>query len=438
MKRITIFTTFASADEAYSLNRVVQDQIKMFTAANYKIKVIVQKGFKPVQWYAHPLVELVSIPNVPVSNEAVVDKTFDADVKILENVLKPILAETDVMITHDIIYQPAAVKHNLAVRSIINNNPKIKTTFLHWIHSATKPSILSGLRGGGSKYLSLIGTPFPRSFYIAFNSFSIPRIAGWFGVEEDAIKYVPHPHDFLEGKEKFAQEVIIQNNLLQKDVLCLYPCRLDRGKQPEVVIKIMHQVKKTGRSVACIIGDFHSTAGDKVDYRNEMKALGQDLGLTPTELIFLSEFNLEKNRAEPRYELPHKVITDLFDITNVFILPSRSETYSLVAQEATAKRNFLVLNQDFPPFRSIYGDSALYRQFSSNIDANSGLDGDTNTQYSDQIGYYRDIALHINYALEQTRVLAGHNMIRKDRNLYHVFHKYIEPLLVVVPGKNNY
>ncbi len=434
MKRVSIITTFASADEAYSLNRVVQDQIKMFVASDYKIKVIVHEGFKPIQWYEHPLVEIITIPNVPVSNETKVDKTFDEDVEKLENAFKTILEETDVAITHDIIYQPAAIKHNLALRNVIKKNSEIKTNFLHWIHSATKPSILSGLRGGGSKYLSLMNERFPRSLYIAFNSYSIPRIASWFNIEEGFVKYVPHPHDFLEGKCKLAQEIIFKNNLLEKDVLCLYPCRLDRGKQPEVVIKIMNQVKETGRSICCMIGDFHSTAGDKVTYREEMKNMARDMGMTPTELIFLSEFD----RKEPIYELPHQVMTDLFDITNVFILPSRSETYSLVAQEAAAKRNLLILNQDFPPFRSIYGDFALYRQFSSNIDALTGMDGDTTTTYSDETGYYRDIATYINYVMENTRVMAGHNMIRKDRNIYHVFRKYIEPLLMVEPGKYNY
>ena len=72
------------------------------------------------------------------------------------------------------------------------------------------------------------------------------------------------------------------------------------------------------------------------------------------------------------------------------------------------------------------------------MDALTGMDGETNTKYSDENGYYRDIALYINYAQENTRVLAEFNMIRKTRNIYYVFRKHIEPLLVAEPGKDNY
>lgn len=448
-KKISIITTFRDALSAYSLNRVVQDQIKMFSMAGYQVQVIVAKGFLAVEWYKHPSVILVEIPDVPVDNDAYIDPTFDKDVGELESAFEKILKDSDVVITHDIIYQPAAVKHNIALRKAgetlyekqLLKKERKNITFLHWIHSGTKPSILSGIRGGDDKYMKLIQTPFPNSFYIAFNQFSIPRIAEWFNIQEGDVKYVPHPHDFLEGKDKLAQEIIMDYNLLQKDVVCMYPCRLDKGKQPEVVIKIMHQVKELGRSVSCIIADFHSTGGDKVQYREDLKKLGLNLGLSNNELVFISEHGMIKdkyNQQTYRLEIPHKAISDLFDITNVFIMPSMSETYSLVAQEAAAKRNFLVLNQDFPPFRSIYGESPLYRQFSSAMDALTGKDGETNTRYTDEAGYYRDIANYINYVQEQTRILATYNMIRKTRNLQTVFRKHIEPLLSAEPGKFNY
>ena len=435
MLNITIITNFRSADEAYSLNRVVINQLKMFLKAGYKVKVVVAKGFKPIGWYEK--VECIEIPDVPVSNQLSIDKTFDEDVNHLIDAFTPILKETDVAITHDIVYQPAAIKHNTALRTILIENEDIKTNFLHWIHSATQPATLSGLRGGNERYLKSFNTPFPRSFYISFNQYSVPRVAKWFNVEEGQVKYVPHPHDFLEYKEPMTEKIVESCNLLQKDIVCIYPCRLDRGKQPEIMIKIMAQVKETDRSIGIIIPDFHSTAGDKVVYRNEMKELGLKLGLTETELIFLSEFQVPEGQ-QFRYEVAHKVVQELFDFANVFILPSRSETYSLVAQEAAAKRCFLVLNQDFPPFRSIYGESPLYRQFSSNIDALSGEDGETNTKYSDEDGYFKAIAQYINYVQENTRVLATFNMIRKERNLTHVFKHNIEPLLYADPKKYNY
>ena len=436
MEKITLFTTFRSADPAYSLNRVVQDQIKMLTNHGYKPTVIVAKGFEPVEEYLK--CDIVEIPDVPVSNEVYIDKTFDADIAALKEALRPILKDSAVMITHDLIYQPAALKHNLAVRQLVAEDPEIKTKFLHWIHSATEPQIVQQIRGGGNKYLETLKIPFPRSLYIAFNTFSVPRIASWFGVEESLVKYVPHPHDFYEFFHEDAIKIAEKGNLLQKDVVMIYPCRLDRGKQAEYIIKIAAAVKETGRSVGAVIVDFHSTGGDKVTYRDEMKALALDLGLSETELIFASEIDKWNNPdAGNRASFPHQVTHDLFSISNTFILPSRTETYSLVAQEAAAARNFCILNYDFPPFRSIYGDAAHYAKFSSNIDVMTGMDGETNTKYTDEAAYWYSLACYINYVQENTRVLALANKIRKERNLNHVFKQNIEPLFFT-HGKFNY
>jgi hypothetical protein len=160
--------------------------------------------------------------------------------------------------------------------------------------------------------------------------------------------------------------------------------------------------------------------------------------MSDSEIIFASEIDKwdDESRGN-RVEFPHQVVSNLFEIANTFILPSRSETYSLIAQEAAARRNFCILNFDFPPFRSVYGDSPYYLKFSSNIDALSGGDGETNTKYQDEEAYWSDAAKYINYVQENTRVLALSNKIRKERNLDYVFKKHIEPLFFA-ENKFNY
>ena len=429
---ITIFTTFRSADAAYSLNRVVQQQIKMFLKHNYEVQVVVAQGFKPIEEYER--VKCIEIPDVPVHNDVYIDKTFDEDVIKLKEALKPILEASDIMITHDLVYQSAALKHNTAVRQLINEmGDSCKTKFIHWIHSAGEPAIIAQLRGGGNKYLEMVKQPFPRSLYITFNQYSTPRLANWFGIEQDLVKYVPHPHDFCEYFHPRATQIVEKGNLLQKDVVIVYPCRLDRGKQPEYVIKIGHAIKSLGRSVGVVIMDFHSTAGDKVTYRNELKNLALTLGMAEDEVMFTSELDGET----PIYEMPNQVVSNLFEISNTFILPSKTETYSLVAQEAAAKRNLCILNFDFPPMRSIFGDAPHYVKFSSCIDAMTGMDGGTETKYTDEAAQWKSVAQYILYSQEHTRVLALFNKIKKERNLDTVFRKHIEPLLFAT-GQYNY
>jgi hypothetical protein len=115
-------------------------------------------------------------------------------------------------------------------------------------------------------------------------------------------------------------------------------------------------------------------------------------------------------------------------IANIFICPSRSETYSLVTQEAALCGSFLVLNQDFGPFRDIYGPQAAYYQFSSNVDNLTGQDGTTETEYGDIDLYFHDIALRIGYELDNNPVLAQKTRIRKERSPDYIFRRFIEPL----------
>ena len=435
---IIIFTTFREASSSYSLNRVVVDQLKMFIAHGYNVKVIVAQGFKAnckETWYLRPEVELIEIADVVVQNEISAyerEKNFDQDVQLLTDELRQIIKNGDVIIAHDIFYQPAAIKHNLAIRNILPELPEVR--ILNWVHSASVPFILAQERGGGVRYLDLVQKPLPQAFHIAFNPYSIPRVASWFGAELANVKYVPHPHDFTEFFHPLAKDITEKLELLQTDIVCMYPCRLDRGKQPHLVLEIMNQIKQSGRTIRLIIADFSSRGGDKVVYRQEMKNMALDFGWAENELTFLSEFDMPEN--DLREEVPHQVISNLFELTNVFILPSRSETYSLVAQEAAMKRNLLILNFDFPPLRSIYGEEARYFKFSSNIDVNIGQEyhketgmETTETNYTDRIQYMRAIANYICYCQEHTRILAMFNKLKKTKNLSYVFRHHIEPLL---------
>jgi hypothetical protein len=128
-KTIGILTTFSSYSEAYSLNRVVMNQIRMLIDHGYKPIVIVGQQFEPVFDYADPNVEIRRIPDVPVYNEVKMDPTFDQDIGMIEKALASALEGVDVVLTHDVIYQPACVKHLVAAKRIAERRPDIL-----WLH----------------------------------------------------------------------------------------------------------------------------------------------------------------------------------------------------------------------------------------------------------------------------------------------------------------
>lgn len=435
-KRVTLFTTFADISEAYSLNRVVQDQLKMLLNNGYTPKVVVAEPFQPKGIYADERVQIVKIPLVPVHNEVKKDPTFDEDVQAITTALEEIAKDTDVFITHDIVYQNAALKHNFAARKVAEKFPNVR--WLHWIHSATSPVTLANLRPYfQDEYLQTISKAFPNSYYVFFNHYSIPRVANNFNVSQDLVKVVHHPSDLSDvyGLTDEVAELCKEKDLFSADAICIYPVRLDRGKQVEHVIKTMASLKNFNLKVRLIVVDFHSTGGDKVTYRDELKALAIDWGLNSEELIWTSEA-----RPEWRVEVGHNHVMALMRLSNVFVMPSVSESYSLVTQEAGLNKVVAVLNFDFPPFRDIFGPNAIYRKYSSNIDIMNGMDGNTNTAYGPADisqeerkahgrRYHVETAGLISSRLLNSKDLAFSTFLRKFRNLDYVFKHELEPLL---------
>lgn len=436
MKKVVIFTTFSDIAEAYSLNRVVQNQLKMLLDHDYEPSLIVAESFIPKGIYEDPRITIKKIPLVPVHNEIKKDPTFDDDVNKLAVALEEVLKDADVVLTHDIIYQNAALKHNFASRKIADKFPKLR--WLHWIHSATSPVTLANLRNYFSEeYLQLVSKPFPNSYYVFFNHYSIPRIADNFGVSEDVVRVVHHPSDLSEvyGLTPEVYELARKKKIFSADAICVYPIRLDRGKQVEYVIKTMACLKEFDLKVRVIIADFHSTGGDKVTYRDELKAMAIDWGLNDEEIIWTSEA-----LDEWKVELDHKHVMALMRLSNVFIMASVSESYSLITQEAGLNKVVAVLNFDFPPFRDIFGPNAIYRKYSSNIDIMNGRDGNTNTRYgpgnvsdeerkSYEHKYHIDTAGQISAKLLSYKDLALSSFLRKYRNLDYIFKHELEPLL---------
>lgn len=400
---------------------VVGEQLKMLRNQGYEPVLITTEGFDPPEGTIWHDFRTERIPVVPVSNEAKIDATFERDVDILYERLNEIIPDDAVVFTHDLIFLPDYVKHNVATRRIAEKRDSIR--WIHWVHSATAPRGLIQERNMyGEKYVELLSEKFPNSVIAFPNWGDIPRVASNFGYEADEVVEVPHSTDPVEFMEPIVKRLYAEKNLGEADAIMVYPLRLDRGKNAEVNVDIMVQAKKIGMDVRLIFVDFHSTGDDKAVYRDELKQRAEAGGLGE-DCIFLSEFD-----ESAQLESSRKVVMNLFQLSNVFCLPSKSETYSLVAQEAMSRGNLAILNADFAPIKSVYGDLAVYRQFSANI-AFSGENGEINTEYADRDDYMRSIAMMIRYYLVNDRVLKAKTWVRKERNPDAVFKNYLEPVI---------
>lgn len=425
MKKVAVLTDFYVADPSYSICIVIEEQLGMLLRAGYKPVAIVEENFKPVRVWKY--VELRNVIPTGIKRDNVVRfyEGWEHSAQLLYEAFHRGLSDVDVILTHDLIYQCSQIWHNYAARAFAAKNPN--KTWLHWVHSVT-PSEIWRRR---DKRLEPLQKYMPRSKLVVFNDYDIKRVAVSYGHEVNHVVVVPHPTDFcgFMGFHEITTKLVYQKRMLDADAIFVYPIRLDRGKQVEYVLRTAAAVKQRGKEVRVVIADFHSTGGDKVKYRDDLKFLAQELFLDQEEVTFMSEFD-----EQTRVSSPRQVIRDLFLLSNVYVHSSKSETYSLTTQEALLCGNVPILNFDFPPMRSVYGKHAGYFKFSSNIDVMTGTDGETNTDYDNIDAYFGDIASYVCYMLENDPVINQMTRIRKTRNPDHVFKQFIEPLFAAFDG----
>jgi len=422
-RKIYILSNFSQYLKSYSPIIVVGSQLTMLKRAGYEPVLIAEEGWNPPEDSIFGNVETHRIPHVDIDGEFV-DEKFDRDVDTLYEALRDSLDDESVILTHDLIFLPDYVKLQVACRRIADEVPSI--SWLHWVHSATSPEQLIKERAMfAGKYAEHLAEKFPNSLVCYPNAYDIPRVAANYNYEENEIVEVPHCTDPTEGMSYLVRKLYDDLKLGDPRALMIYPVRLDRGKYVEACIHLMGGFKDHGVTSHLIVCDFQSTGGDKVTYREELKGLARELGVYE-RVTFLSEFD-----DSAVMEVSHSVILELFTLSNVFILPSKSETYSLIAQEAMLKGNLCLLNHDFGPFRQIYGKNALYKQFDGANIAFDGFNGTIESHHTPIKNYYQAMASSITYYLENEHVLRAKTWVRTQRNPDKVFRDFIEPLLNV-------
>lgn len=422
-KEVYLLTNFGVYLRSFSPIIVVREQIKMLNRAGYKPILIASEGWETPEDDVYSSTETkLTYPFASYNPDEKVENIEEL-VDLAYQQLDDILPDDAVVLTHDLIFLPDYTVLNLAARQLAEARPSIR--WIHWVHSATNPKAVSEERGMyGEKYAEALMSPFPNSIIAYPNSYSKRQVASNFNFEEDRVVEVPHSTDPTEGLHPLVQR-FYDEKLDDAEVFIVYPLRLDRGKYAEADIKLVSGFRRAGVKAHVLFCDFQSTGDDKVTYREDLKKLAKGLDIID-RVTFLSEFDDMANM-----DVSHDIILDFFTLSNIFVMPSKSETYSLVAQEAMLKGNLVIMNHDFAPFRQIFGDAALYRQFDGANIGVDGMSGEINTKHDPEDLYYKEVAQELKYYLENDKVLKAKTWVRTQRSPDAVFRNYIEPLLAV-------
>ena len=406
--------------------RVAADQIRMLLQAGIQVKMLVSESCpdeertgvflderlewgkitntlhgKAIQWHDY---------TAPTGQ---VHDTFFEEADHIAKDLVAQLQDVDVCILHDILYQGWHLVHNIAVRKAQQELPHLR--FLAFTHSfpAARPQEM--------EYpFSARFTDLPRTKFIYPTRSGIPALARQYDVPEGRCAVVYNTLPLLPAMSQEVQEVARHMDLTRPDLLAVYTARLTTGKRPEKVAALAGAIRAAAeQEIKVIFCDFPSADISPRLYKSMIRTEGKKFGLREEDLLFTSDIGFPDG-------FPRQGVFELFQLSNLFICPSYSESFGRTVLEAASRGNFLVLNQAVPALKEL-GESlgAYFMRWDAR---NFGYDTHESYSPSEQ-AYYEDHGRAIVNLIREDRSLRAKTMVRRQYSDAWICRNQLLPLL---------
>jgi len=264
------------------------------------------------------------------------------------------LADFDFAFTHDFIFTGWFMPYGLACQKASPKLPNLR--WLHWIHSVpTAGSDWWNIREYG-KHHKII---YP-------NKTDAIRAAEMYRGTLEDVRVIHHIKDlrtWFDFKQETQDFITDFPAVMQADVVQIYPASTDRltSKRVHEVMLIFKEIKAKGFSICLVIANQWATGRQRKEDVNRYRQIASRNGLkVDEEVIFTSEW-----RPEYATGLPKEIVRELFLCSNLFIFPTREESFGLVAPEAALSGVLMVLNKSLQMQFEVNGYQGLYFDFGS-------------------------------------------------------------------------
>ena len=410
---VAILTSFSEFIPGYSLTGIVKDQWEMLTSHGHKqVDVFVNENFNeksyppPEGMTVKKLVPFCHLHDYRSQNE--LKNEHREVVRKTEEVMSRELAQYKVVFTHDWIFTGWNLPYFLGIKKVGFNLPEVQ--FLHWAHS---------LPGGPDHDWWRIQQMGPNNkivFPCEVNRILIAeKYHGW----ADHVRTIPHIKDASTyfGFSQDTKDFVRKNpQILEADILQLLPASVDRlhAKRVGEVIEIFSYMKGMGFKVCLIVAAQWATTQRQKQDIGVYKKQAANMGLTEKEVLWTPDI-------KPEFEvgIPHRMISELFLLSNLFIFPTREESFGLVVPEAALAGNFLVLNRSLYNQLEITGHNALYFEFGS---------FEVNFEKPHTL-YYQDVAKVIIGRLRENEMFQTKTFCRQRYNFHNLYMKFYAPVM---------
>lgn len=431
--KIGIMTTFQSFMPQYSLTGIVKDRAEMLTKYGHEVHLFVSERYHGEEFPADVILEK-KIPFTHLADYQTMEQFTGQDQgykpapgwdtpaqhQAIKNqtaaMLREELKDYDLMITEDIVFQGWHLPFAVAVMEASKDLPNVR--WLHAIHSV--PSVNSNFWN-----IQLYGK---RHKLLYPNRTDAIRVAEQFNGVLDDVRVIPHIKDirslfdYSEDTRKFIDWC---PGVMQAEVVQIYPASVDRleAKRLSEVIGIFSYLKKFGRTVCLVVATQWATGQKQLDIINNYKKEAIDKGLdVGTDVVFTPDYKPTGQEKRFGVGIPKHMIRELFQLSNVFIFPTREETFGLVLPEAALCGSpIVVLNGSLDMMREVSGHNALYFDFGSfnnRAEHKNGIDP-----------LLRDIALIVLGRILANESVRVKTYMRRHYNIDYLYKRYYAPIL---------
>ena len=199
---------------------------------------------------------------------------------------------------------------------------------------------------------------------------------------------------------------------MQADVVQIYPASTDRltSKRVHEVMLIFKEIKAKGFSICLVIANQWATGRQRKEDVNRYRQIASRNGLkVDEEVIFTSEW-----RPEYATGLPKEIVRELFLCSNLFIFPTREESFGLVAPEAALSGVLMVLNKSLQMQFEVNGYQGLYFDF-----------GSYHHQFKpdNAAAYYKDVAQIILGRMRENEAICSKSFMRQNYNYDRLYER---------------
>lgn len=424
--KVAVLTMFNGLSSTYSLVNVVADHLNMLLQEGICTKVLVSEDCPDNERkgvFADERIEWVKVTNKRKGEQirwhdyampsGKVHDSFFEESDVIAADLAEKLSDVDVCMMHDILYQGWHLVHNIAVRKAQKELPHIR--FIAFTHSLPVKPPLNMEYPFSARYESM-----PNTLFAYPTASGIPALAQQYHVPEGKCRVIYNAMPVIEAASTPLQQVHRQWNLLEPDILIVYPGRLTSGKRFEKVAALAGAIQqKTEQKTAVIFCDFPSMDTDGATYKEKIRNIGKQSGLIEGSMVFTSELGFLQG-------YPREAVLELFSLSNLFICPSYSESFGLTVLEAAGRGNFLVLNEAVPALEEL--GKKLHAYFMRWDARNFGYDTQENYLPSER-AYYENHARQIVNLMREDRVLFAKTAARQTYNPKWIWDNQLAPLL---------